>query len=274
MGRRLLHRVLFFLWVAGLPSTAFAQYFTAGSRIHGMGDAGMLLEDPWSSFYNQAGLAGIEKPVAAVCHERPYLLDELSVNSFVFVIPVRPGTITSSYATNGYPLWRESRAGLSFARKFGKRWSAGLQLDYFHTHIPSEEPVSPLFTFEFGILAEPVSNFLLGFHWFNPVRADYPESGNQRIPVIYTVAAGYRIDKKIILLAEAGKDILYPLSGKIGIEYSPGKNIQLRYGYNTIRGHSAGFGLRLKHFQIDTAFSKHPQLGYSPSLSMAYYFGS
>ncbi|NLI24263.1 MAG: hypothetical protein GX419_06130 [Bacteroidales bacterium] len=271
MGRKITF-LLFFFCAVCILIPAYSQYFPAGARIRGMAGAGLLLEDPFSGFCNPAGLAGLKNAEIAASHEMPYLMNDLSVSSLTFAFPASPGVFGFNGSSAGFSLWRETRTGVSFARKFGSRFSAGLQIDGFFARVPDDIPVRPVFTWEAGLLSQPVADLLVGVHLFNPLHADYPDTRNQRLPVSFAFGAGYRFAKKFLLAAEAEKDLLYPIAFRIGIEYEPVKNVFLRYGYNSVNGYAAGFGLRISHFVIDAAFTRHLQLGYTPSLSLGYVF--
>lgn len=237
-----------------------------------MAGAGLLLEDPFSGFCNPAGLAGLRNAEISASHEMPYLTNDLSVSSLSLVFPASPGVFGFNGSSAGFSLWREIRTGVSFARKFGPRFSAGVQIDGFFARVPEDIPVRPVFTWEAGLLSQPVADLLIGVHLFNPIQADYPDTRNQRLPVSFAFGAGYRFAGKILLAAEAEKDLLYPIIFRAGIEYEPVANIFLRYGYNSVKGYAAGLGLHFSHFIIDVAFTKHLQLGYTPSLTLGYVF--
>lgn len=271
MGRKLHYSIcLFFAGLYLFPVSG--QYYPVGSRIQGLAGAGIVLEDPFSSFCNQAGLAGFKSIVVAATHEMPYLINGLSVSSVSFVIPASPGVFSFNGSSAGFSLWKESRAGLAFARKFGSRLSAGIQIDGFFARMPDVVPMRPVFTWEMGILSQPLPDLLIGLHLFNPVRADYPDTRNQRLPVSLAFGAGYRPVNTFLLTMEVEKELLYPLSFRAGIEFEPVTNFFLRYGYNSVKGHATGVGFRTRHLSIDVAFSRHFHLGYSPSISFGYVF--
>ncbi|MGB9747021.1 MAG: hypothetical protein ACPLXM_08855 [Bacteroidales bacterium] len=271
MGRKIYY-LLYFFCAVNFLIPASGQYFPIGARIRGLAGAGLLLEDPFSAFYNQAGLAGLSKAEIAASHEMPYLMNDLSVSSLSLAFPASPGVFGFNGSSYGLSLWKETRAGISFARKFGSRFSAGIQIDGFFVRVPDDIPVKPVFTWEAGILSRPVADLLIGVHLFNPFRADYPDARNQRLPVCFAFGTGYRFAKKFLLVAEAEKDLLYPIVFRTGVEYEPRANVFLRYGYNSANGYAAGFGLRINHVAIDAAFTRHLQLGYTPSLSLSYVF--
>lgn len=271
MGRKISY-MLFFFNAVGILISAYGQYFPSCARIRGMAGAGVLLEDPFSGFSNPAGLAGLKNAEIAASHEMPFLINDLSVSSLSFIFPASPGVFGINGSSAGFSLWRETRAGVSFARKFGSQFSAGIQIDGFFARVPDDIPMWPVFTWEAGLLGQPLADLLVGIHLFNPFQADYPDTRNQRLPVSFAFGAGYRFAKKFLLAAEVEKDLLYPIAFRIGVEYQPVVNVFLRYGYNSVNGYAAGFGLRISHFNFDVAFTRHLQLGYTPSLSLGYVF--
>ena len=108
----------------------------AGARSSAMGNASATQQDVWASFHNQAGLAFLKETVIGVSHEQRFMLNELSLNGAAFALPTKKnGTFALSVSYFGYKLYNEQKAGLAYAKSFGDKFSAGVQIDYLGTSI-------------------------------------------------------------------------------------------------------------------------------------------
>ena len=81
------------LTVALTPIFALAggEPTAAGARFAGMGDAGSTLGDLWCVSHNQAGLAGLEHPVAGAYYQQHWLSPDLAQQGLAFALPAGKG---------------------------------------------------------------------------------------------------------------------------------------------------------------------------------------
>jgi len=245
------------------------ENFLSGSRSASLSECSVSSIDLWSVSNNQAGLAFLENPSVGIYHETKFLLKELSFNSVGAVIPVKPGTFGFNYNYFGYSKYHESKAGLSFGRKLGKKFSAGLQLDYFSTFITNSENHFPKITFELGILSFPVTNLAVGFQVLNPIPEKTENNTEITLPSIMRLGLTYTLHEKILLAVETSKDFSKNLILKAGIEYLPVKFFSLRMGIGSGPSqYSFGIGYSSKVFLLGIAFTNHPQLGITPHLDI------
>lgn len=244
-----------------------------GGRSSAMGSASVALSDFWSVHNNQAGLAGFTDIAAGIYFENRYLMKELSQKSGAFVLPSRSGVFGISYDYFGSSLYNESKIGLAFARSFGSNFSAGIQLDYLNTHLGENYGNHAAFTFEAGIQARVNKNLVIGAHVFNPLNVKLSRETDERIPAIIRLGAGYNFSETLLLTGEIEKNIDLKARIKSGVEYKVVKQAFIRAGITTNpMTYTFGFGLDLKKLKVDLASTIHQVLGYSPQLSISYYF--
>jgi hypothetical protein len=256
----------------------------AGSRSAGLGDASVTLRDLWAVQNNIAGLAGTDGLLAGVWAGNRYLLAELGTTGMAVAMKAKPGVLGVSFTRFGYQGYNEIKAGLAFARDLGKRFSAGLMLDYLRTAIAENYGSKSMFTFEVGFQAMLSKNVTLGAHVFNPVGVKIQKSYDERVPAVYKFGLGWKPAKDILVLAETEKYGNYKLLLRGGIEYQVAEKAMLRLGYSTLpslsgsdnfsvaSSYSFGFGLKFKKLIIDFAASVHQILGWSPTVSLIYNF--
>jgi len=246
----------------------------AGARSSAMGNASVTQKDVWSAFHNQAGLAFLKESALGVSHEQRFMLSELSMNGAAFALPTKQnGTFALSVSYFGYKLYNEQKAGLAYARSFGEKFSAGVQLDYLGTTIAEGYGNKSAFTVEAGIQAQLVKNLWLGAHIYNPNKAKLSDYNDEKIPSILKFGLDYAFSEKVNIAVETEKDLDADATIKAGIEYHPVKQFYLRGGIATDPLlTSFGFGLELQNFVIDVAAAYHQDLGFSPHVSLAYSF--
>lgn len=255
-------------------SLAGNETFSTGGRSAAMGNTSVIIIDPFSSFNNQAGLAGVENISIGVCTERKFMLASLQQHGFVLAIPTSSGTFGLTMNYFGYSTFKENKVGIGFGKKINDKFFAGVQLDYLFTSI-TEYGTKSNFTFEAGIIAKITKELILGIHLYNPLRPQLSEYLDkvEKSPTIMKIGIAYEVSKKIIIAVETEKDIDEKAILKAGIEYKIIDKFCMRMGISTNPViNSFGIGLNMKNIKIDIASVYHPLLGMYPSISLCYVF--
>src|SRR5262245_51563438 len=106
----MLRRLLSFLLL--LPSLCFAggDPIPVGARLAGMGYSNLTLVDLWCARGNQAGLAGLEHPVAGLFYQQHWLSPDLAMQGLAYATPLGKGTIALSASNFGFDLYTEQQA--------------------------------------------------------------------------------------------------------------------------------------------------------------------
>jgi hypothetical protein len=266
-----------FLFLLILSSTCLhaTDNYSVGARSAGVAHASVTYSDAWSTFHNQAGLAWVKNITAAVYYENRFLISDLGLRSAAVAVPVsKVGTFGVSATVFGNSLYSERKGGLGYAKKFGDKIAAGIQMDYLNTYFNDEFYGSRTsFAAEAGIIAEPIANLKLGAHVFNLNKAKIAEYGDEHIPIIMRFGASYKFSEKVLLSSEVEKDIDYKNVFKTGLEYHPVDLLYIRAGIASNPTLSCfGFGLKLKQFIVDMSTQYHEVLGFSPQFSLGYEF--
>jgi hypothetical protein len=249
------------------------ENYLAGSRFAAMSGCGVSIPDNWSVSYNQAGLAYLEKPSVGLYHENRFMMKELGLSSFSGILPVKPGTFGFSYNYFGFSLYHEDKFGLSFGKKLGKNFAAGLQLDYFRSYVSGLDNHNPKITFELGLLSFPTENLAIGVHVFNPLPENPGIGKDIQLPSSFELGLAYTLQNKIILAAESEKEFSQDLILKFGIEYLPVSQLALRMEISSDPSqYSFGVGYRTKRFWTNLAFSNHLVLGLTPGVEFGMFF--
>jgi len=255
-------------------SLASGDNFTAGARATAIGDASITFSDVFSTTTNQAGLAFMNNYSVGVYADRKFV--NASINNFnaALVVPVsaKVGTFGLSANYYGYKYYNETKIGLAYARKFGDKFSIGLQFDYLRLMI-FENGSRNFFTAELGFQYKPWKVLTIGAHIYNPIPYKVDKEFNDRLPTIIKFGLGYEPSPKVLIAAEYEQDVHYKPQFKGGVEYRPIKYLHIRAGVQTTPfSASFGLGVNVKGLNVDLSSSFHPTLGFTPQAALIYSF--
>jgi hypothetical protein len=278
--------ILFFIMLTTCNLWCASENQPIGGRSAGLGNASSALNDFWSVHNNQAGLGSINNLSAGIYYENRFLVQELSLKAVSFVLPTKSGNFGFNFNSFGYVNYNEMKAGLAYGRKFGKIFSAGVQLDYLRTHIAENYGNKDVFTFEIGIQTELSNQLTIGAHVFNPIRVKIQSETDDRVPAVFKLGISYDVSEKLLIALETEKDSDFKPLIRGGIEYKIIEMAFVRIGYSTLPStsgsdsfsiasvYSFGFGLNIGKFVLDLSSSWHQTLGWSPMVSLNYIFGN
>ena len=262
-----------FLFAFISMSSLIAQNGTpnvAGARGLAMGDASVTFRDINSAFSNQAGLAFLDGMSFTVFGEQRFLLAEIGSYSAALAYPTNSGTFGLVLNYFGYENYNEQKIGLAYARKLFEGVAIGAQVDYLGTRIPEYGSAGKV-TFEVGVQADLLENFIVGAHIFSPIRTQLTDDEIDVIPTQLNVGIAYLPVEKVTLIIELEKDFDYTASFKGGIEYQLVDELSLRVGVGTNPTQNGfGIGIHLGKLDIDIAAAYHQLLGFTPGASVSY----
>jgi len=263
----------FFLLFLPIFVDAQTQNRPLGANYMAMGNVGVTKSDLWSVFHNQAGLSEIKNLSVGVNFENKYGIKELNYSALALALPTKSGTFGLSYSYFGYPKYHENKLGLAYGKKLWEKVSAGIQLDYFNTKIYEQYGSGGLFTAEIGLQFEPVENFFIGAHAFNPLRISYNTYDEEALASALKLGLAYLFSEKVLFAIEVESNFQQGTNFKSGIEFQPVDKFFLRAGINTNTStYHFGVGYQFQTLVADLAFTHHQVLGYSTNISFRYIF--
>lgn len=246
------------------------DFYSIGAREISLGNATVALATPFSIFNNQAALAKITNTTISLDYQTPYMIEGWSIKSLSFLLPSSLSTFGLSMQQQGIQNYNETRLGLTMAKSLGKKFSAGIQFNYFMLNFPEQGRSRGTFIVEFGTLYQTAKNLAIGIHIFNPAYSSIRSLNlDYQLPFIATIGMTIKPADQLSLMASISHHSGNPLNFGTGIEYQLMENFFLRCG---ISGkpiqHAAGIGYRWNHIELDFAFVHHELLGYTPSFSI------
>ncbi len=249
-------------------------WYPVGARQAGLNHCSVALSDFWSIQNNQAGMALIKNLSAGIAYENRFLVPQMGTASLALVYPLKFGNMGISMSYFGYALYHEMKIGLAYARSFGPRLRAGVQLDYLQTGLGDVYGSRSNVTFELGIQSDVNEHLTFGAYVYNPVRVKLSDYANEKIPAVFRFGVAYHFSGKLLTTAEVEKNTYYqPVILRGGIEYRYKKQFIFRVGFGTSQDiFSFGFGWYKKHMQFDIGTTMHQVLGFSPQTSLVFTF--
>jgi outer membrane receptor protein involved in Fe transport len=265
--------LLILLWACGV-AIAGGEQWPVGARFAGMGHASLTLVDLWSVRSNQAGLAGLEHPVAGAYFQQHWLSSDLSVQGLAFALPVGKGCFgVSANAFGTSALFAQRQFGLAYAMRLSETFRVGVQLDYVNMRFGENYGSTNAITAQAGLQAALNEHLWIGAHLYNPNRAKLGGPYEEKVPTVFGAGLSYKFNEQVLLCAQADKDIDRGEQYRVGIEYHPINALFVRAGVSTgpVQAHF-GAGVRLKSLDLDLAVSARSQLGVTPMITVNYRF--
>jgi hypothetical protein len=263
--------IIYFLSASDLKAQ---EVFLPGSRSQALAGISVCLNDCWSIFGNQAGLAQIDRPTIGGAYQNMFLVKELSSSSGLFILPVQSSVFAFSVYQFGKTTFRQEKFGIAFARSLNPRLHFGIQFNYYRIFFAEENRSVGSSGMELGFQYNLSDRILLGIHALNPYKTSIKTfSGEYSYPTRFNIGAYFQLSESFGFMTELEKDLLYPLNIKTGLEYDILNKLIIRIG---ISGKpyqlSAGMGFAVKKLKIDLAVAYNQYLGNSPSVSFQYQF--
>lgn len=244
-----------------------------GGRAAALGRASVALPGVWSAFTNQAGMAWEDGLHAGLFAENRFLMKELCYEAVAVAWSGRPGAFGLALSYRGFQLYNEFHVGIGYARKFGRRLSTGIQLNYLRVQIAEGYGSRGVINCAAGFIYRPDNHWTLGMQICNPIPVRLSDSQDELLPLTFRLGAGYDISGKVLMLIEGEKDLENPLVIRSGVEVKLSGSVYGRVGVQSGPFMvTAGIGFVLSRLNVDIASGYHMVLGFSPAVSIGYVF--
>jgi hypothetical protein len=269
MKRPFLTLVFYFI---GFSTLTAQENHPKGARSLALSHAYVSISDSWSTFHNQAGLAGLNHISTSVFYESKFGIEELSLSAGSLALPLQSGTFGINFSQFGKGTFKENKFGLAFAKKLSDKLHAGIQLDYFSMRFPENSNRFGFATFEAGLIYSPDKKLFLGAHIFNPISNGIKTTfGKQKSPFIFRLGGHFQFSEMLMAIFETQKNTDYPILIKSGLEFSPVNNLALRFGVSGKPiNYTCGLGYKFKNISTDFGFAYHGSLGLTPAVSIQF----
>ncbi len=262
---------LIFLF-AGIAQLGLSQgWMPMGARSNALANASATLVDAWAFHHNPGALGELKTMSLGISYQNRFLLKQLQSQGIVYAQPLKVGVISAGAQFYGYDQYRTQRIGAGYSMKLADFLFAGVQINYQGLQLNSNYGSNHSVSAEAGVQALITSNWRVGVSVFNIGRAKMGTIQDDRYATIMRLGTSYSISDKVIVLAEAYKDLNHKVDFKGGVEYQAFENFFLRAGASSAPVEfTFGFGYKWKVIQLDLGSAYSQQLGWSPCFSLSY----
>ena len=244
-------------------------YLSNSARALSMSNASVALTDVWAHANNPAALVGIKKQSIGISYQNRFSLKEMQTQGLVYAIPFKRMVFSLGSQLYGYQQYRSMKNGVGMSMALSEKVSLGVQLNHHSIRLNENYGNSSMLTGEMGLLVQFTERIRFGCSVLNIGRTKITPNANERLTTLMRLGMQYVISNQVFLVSEVEKNVLYPLSVKLGAEYKPSTKICFRGGVATAPiSFSFGVGTTFKNrFQLDLGTAYHQLLGWSPHVS-------
>jgi len=194
-------------------------------------------------------------------------MKELSTKSVFGLIPNRLLDLSFRLSVFGYDEYQLIEGQAGFAKKLSQHFSIGTSVSYLTKNSILDERTQTCLQADAGFYWQ-VNDV---FDWALTTQNLIHTQNSQ--PVFCFTGVNCQLASTACLLLEFGYDFQNSLSVSAGLEYEIVKDLTIRGGFrNNLKTPSLGFAYKMKHWNIETAFLFHPELGVSSGISVGYSF--
>lgn len=257
---------LFMLSIFGV-NVGFPQT-NQGGRLTAMGNNGAAVKDIWGVAANPASITDIQLPSIQLNHQEHIFTKAVSDQALAFVVPANRQTFGLNLQRYGIPEYHNIKVGIVFTRQFGSKLAIGLRANYHQLKI-NNYGASTGISLDIGAIYQLSNELCFGFYISNPSSENYNTKAiDITIPTITYIGVAYRTSDKLLIATTISKENV-----STGVDYQLIKVIGLRAGVSLNPfTHYFGIGFNISKIVTDFTFTKHPNFGYSPQLTIGYVF--
>lgn len=224
-----------------------------GARSNSLGYASSCLEDEWAIFNNIAGLSKVKHARIACTYDTQPSFKPFNRTALVMALPTKIGVAGVGIFRFGDKLYNEQILTAGFSNTFGIA-SLGIKVNYIQYNAQGFGRKAAI-TMSFGGIARLTEKISLGAHIININQPRISSHEREQLPTILITGIAFKISNKTLLSTEIEKNLEYPATWKVGIEYQAHKKFVGRTGFNI--GPTAaflGFGFVSRKFKLDYAY--------------------
>jgi hypothetical protein len=226
--------------------------------------------DAFSFSENQALLASSRHFVGGIYSERKYLIEELQYVTGSLSFPALTGGMGFLVRYFGFSGFNESNVGISYGRPLGKWMDIGIQFNYHFVEVSGYGSAFSI-NGELGIIIHLSENLHAGLRIYNPGGSKWSGNSNEKLAASFKTGFGYVITSEFYLQLDLIKeeDQQADIQAAIRCQFANKFFGQLGIQANDFSPFGeAGWGW--KKMRIYITVSHHPQLGFTPGMSIQF----
>ncbi|GHE23568.1 hypothetical protein [Sphingobacterium griseoflavum] len=250
-----------------------AQQFSPAPFL-GAGGAGIAREGVFALHDNPAGITSLKRLAVGSAYQQHFVGTGVASQAFYLAVPFASSHVIGISAVNYgiFDVISLLKAGISFARAFGHRFSSSVSVNYHQFGVQFYESERQ-FSADLGFQYQMLSRWKIGVFWRNISSASFMPWVDQRIPRQVGLGTLFQLTEEVQAAADIWRENALDWEYRTGITYRFVQPLCIRGGWasNPFR-YTAGIGIVKRCWQIDLASTFHPTLGTSPQIAMSYVF--
>lgn len=242
-----------------------------GAKATGLAGCSVTSVDLFACFNNPAGGAGVRRFHTGTFFESRFLIPGVETKGLAILLPAgKTGVVGGMFREFGNEHLHDRSMGLLFSRSFGNAVSAGLRIQWNSIGFSGEYGNATAVTAAAGLIIRITEKAGLGVCLSNPFNTRYTGSQEQ-VPTGFVCGFSYDVSTHARCMAELEKSPGLPYLVRGSVEYRPKTHFALRAGAsNSYLPFSFGTGFQTGNLEIDLSAGWHPDLGFSPGVSLVW----
>ncbi|MEX0660863.1 MAG: hypothetical protein WEA58_06775 [Balneolaceae bacterium] len=242
-----------------------------GARSMAMGQTGVAIpEDNWTIFSNVA-LMETEQNQVSFYGFRYLGISEITDMAVSLNYQTKWGTFGTGIHRYGFNLFNENRMRIAYKNNLSK-FHYGVAVNYTHVFQGENYGSAGAFGIDLGIGAQVVDALWIGARATNLNQPAYG-STDEELPREMAIGLSYKLASRALFTSELVKDVRFPMSYRMGVEFEMIESLFARAGTTTEpETYSFGFGYSADRWLINVAMQQHIPLGLSPALDLGLRF--
>lgn len=263
------------LWLAALffqLEIAIAGFERSAQppRILGSAMSSLFEGNPESLLLNPSSISALQSVHTFVfCSPSPFEIPQLGSGGVVVVVPSGSFGLAAAVTSTGFSLYKELTATATTAMALSEDFAVGCNINLNRLFIERYGSASVL-----GIDVGATLEVSEGIHWgFSLLNINRPTLGGikDQLPQTYITGAAIELLPSAYLSITLMKDLRFPLSEAVGVEFSPHELLTLRFGVSTEPSrYFAGVGFHLTSIGADYSVATHAELGLTHSFEISF----
>jgi len=246
---------------------------TMGADGLALGQATTALEsNNWAVFSNPA-LLNQEKKSISFYSQRNYGFAELTDIAASASVPTQYGTVGFGFHRYGGDLFSETKVRVGYSDSW-QSLMFGAIINYNHISQAPAYGSGGVIGIDLGIAATLSEDLVLGARTSNINQPAYDfEAEDESLSRELAVGLSYRLEEQALFLFDVVKDVRFPVSYRGGVEMKVIENLVGRIGVTTEPNtYSFGFGYGSDIWEVNLAFQRHQDIGFSPGIDLNFFF--
>jgi hypothetical protein len=244
---------------------------TIGARSIGIGQAGVALPDNQWGIFSNSSLISTDEASVSFYGFRYAGISEISDLAASAQLPTKIGSFSAGFHRFGFNLFNQTHLRLGYKQQF-KQFHAGFTVNYSHVQQGGSYGAAGAIGLNLGIAAQILESLWLGARATNINQPAYGNS-DEYLPRDLAIGISFFPGKRVMLTADAVKDVRFPISLRAGTEVELISGFLARAGISTQpQTYAGGFGYITNRWQINIGVQQHMPLGLSPAIDLGVTF--